>query len=207
MPISRFHIARRCLHRLRSTWIQATGMQWTCLTHHLNNFLMLEYSELNAKITLSASHRPAKHGMPNYRGHVQNFNGPITLDIGYDEASTDIIPIDFRVSAPPSLSFHRNLSSNHTLQVTNNQGACDVSLDDHFRGPFEASTKLGSVKLDERDEDEHLSLQYDQNTNTAKRGWIGSGTRPNYWDPAAESMLKVSSSLSTVHLRLGSIRT
>lgn len=57
------------------------------------------HSGLDARITLSSySTRSSRHGPPNYRGNVENFNGPISLNVSYDEGSTQFVPYEFRVS-------------------------------------------------------------------------------------------------------------
>lgn len=91
-----------------------------------------------------------------------------------------------------------------------------MSVDEHYHGLFEVYAKLSTVRVEagEQDGDDDPAgkgrirrLEFDQNSNGQKRGWIGWGVRPDFWNPGQDGKIKVTSSLKPINLRLGGERT
>ncbi|KAJ7859688.1 hypothetical protein B0H13DRAFT_2355985 [Mycena leptocephala] len=86
-----------------------------------------------------------------------------------------------------ALHSNRTISSATILEVDNNQGQSQVAVDSKFQGYW-----ISARRLPRR-----------SSTSALTRGWVGSGTRSSYFNPATDGMLTVTSSLNPVSLLLG----
>ncbi|KAJ6596651.1 hypothetical protein B0H10DRAFT_2088241 [Mycena sp. CBHHK59/15] len=162
-------------------------------SQNLPTFLSLDTgnSDIVADVTMvgpssvRANSRPAK-----FIANVKTFNGPLSLNVGHDAAT-----------APALLD----------LRVENNQAQSTVALDAKYAGVFDLHTKLAPAKVDygqgiadPTGDAQQWHLDVDSNSTSSTRGWVGWGTRPQYWNPATDGKVLVVSSLSPILLQLGS---
>ncbi|KIY74415.1 hypothetical protein CYLTODRAFT_416251 [Cylindrobasidium torrendii FP15055 ss-10] len=141
-------------------------------------------SEIDVNMTLQVT---ASTDMPfNFIGTAKTFNAPISIGVEHD-AFTPASPLE--------------------LQVTNNQAASTIRLDNKFSGTFDLSTKLAvatlhegpMTKLQDASSGQVLYRNYMYQTTSRSRtaGWLGWGKRTEGWNPN-EGHLSVKSSLSPI---------
>lgn len=127
---------------------------------------------------------------PPYIAKVGNFNGPLDLNISYQNSA---------VGSP----LH--------LQVANNLAETTVAVDATYQGSFSAKTKLSQVTLTASggspeyappNVQSSRTIIYDQNSGDIASGWIGWGPRPmsSNWK---QSYIYIASALSPVALTFG----
>ncbi|KAF8904498.1 hypothetical protein CPB84DRAFT_1823626 [Gymnopilus junonius] len=126
---------------------------------------------------------------PSYIARVGNFNGPLDLNISYQNNA---------VGSP----LH--------LQVENNLAKTTVAIDATYQGSFSAKAKLSQVTLTAsgvlpeyapsgKIASSRTNIVYDQNSGDIASGWIGRGPRPmsSSWK---QSYVDIASALSPVAL-------
>ncbi|KAE9411252.1 hypothetical protein BT96DRAFT_804006 [Gymnopus androsaceus JB14] len=123
-------------------------------------------SEINANVVLLAP--PSTNPHINFIGHIRNFDGSIRLNVSHDP-STPPAPLD--------------------LRIQNSQAPCNVSLDSKFSGNYDLASKLSSAyvslasNLDDYSSSGSRQIQPEIDTISSKRGWVGFGSKPSYYDP------------------------
>ncbi|KAJ7163603.1 hypothetical protein C8R43DRAFT_990283 [Mycena crocata] len=144
-------------------------------------------SDIVADVTMVA---PSNARAPKFYATAKTFNGSMSLNVvhgaGTPQASLD-------------------------LHVDNNQAPSTVTLDSKFAGLFNLHTKLAPAKVDydalvaegaESGSIKVWNFEVDSNSTSWARGWMGRGARPTHFDPATDSKVMVSSSLSPIILQL-----
>ncbi|KAJ7702969.1 hypothetical protein B0H17DRAFT_1003344 [Mycena rosella] len=129
---------------------------------------------------------PKNARSPQYYGQVQTFNGTLAVNIAHEAAT------------PPAVI---------NLQVNNNQAKSTICLDSKYSGIYDLRTKLQTVTVRHPPATNPSgvvrTLDTDSNSTAYKRGWVGYGARPAYWNPMTNGQVLVSSSLSPILLELG----
>jgi hypothetical protein len=142
------------------------------------------FSTINASITLNASTKTSiASSSPVFVVQAKNFDGPLQLDVAYDNAS---------------------LPSPLQLKVQNNGAPTIISMDSTFQGCFNAHTKLSQVLVhDTVNSQKNISrtLYYDTSTPDIATGWVGWGDRPS--SLTCLSCVDVSSALGLINLTFG----
>ncbi|KAF8160832.1 hypothetical protein B0H34DRAFT_698295 [Crassisporium funariophilum] len=150
-------------------------------------------SAIKANITLNAPPiSPPTPNSPTFAAQVNNFNGPLRLDIAYTKAS--------------SISPFR-------LQVQNNLAQSMINFDANFYGTFSAQTKMSllsvtdrarSVQDDPTGANRNRTISFDLRTPSRATGWVGWGRRPMVNQRSSQSAVEIVSALSAVNLTFGS---
>ncbi|KAF7361706.1 Zn(2)-C6 fungal-type domain-containing protein [Mycena venus] len=146
-------------------------------------------SDLMATVTMVSS-KPSL--APKFNLALQTFNGSLMLDAGYDAATQ---------------------GGQLMLSAQNNQGMSTVYVDKKFTGLFDLHTKLSSATLDYSrvlnassgsgsNKQQGWHFVGDSNSTYWAQGWVGTGTRPKYWDPSKDGKVSVVSSLSPIKLEI-----
>jgi len=140
-------------------------------------------STINASITLNALvNTSISSSLPTFFASVQNFDGPLQLDVAYDNAS---LPSPFQ------------------LKVQNNGAPSIISMDSTFQGFFSAQTKLSKVLVSDAVDSQKTpsrTFEYDMLSSNIAVGWVGWGRRPTATTP---SFVDIVSALGLINLTFG----
>jgi hypothetical protein len=136
-------------------------------------------STINASITLNALvDTLIPVSSPVFVAQVQNFDGPLQLDVAYDNAS---LPSPFQ------------------LKVQNNGAPSIISMDHVFQGRFDAQTKLSKVLVyDNTQKTPSRTFETDAMTSSMVMGWVGWGKKV-----ASPSCVDIVSALGPINLIFG----
>lgn len=145
------------------------------------------YSAVNASITLNPqTTMTISPPSPAFIAQVFNFNGPLQLDVAYDNISLN--------------------SSSYTLQlqVQNSAAQSAVNVGSVFEGCFNLQTKLSRAFVNNIvDSETNRTLYYDMETLQKAVGWVGSGRKPTSLQVACESFVDIISALGPVNVTFG----
>jgi len=139
-------------------------------------------STINASITLNALvNTSISSSLPTFVAQVQNFDGPLQVDVAYDNAS---LPSPFQ------------------LKVQNNGAPSIISMDSTFQGFFNAQTKLSKVLVSDAvdpQKNPSRTFEYDVSSSNIAVGWVGWGRRPT----VQTSFVDIVSALGIINLTFG----
>lgn len=96
------------------------------------------------------------------------------------------------------------------LTVQNNLAATKVFLDNKYEGLFNVQTRLEKVTVQQSNATDPLgqgrrrTLRFDQNSSDGVQGWVGWGKQPASGDAVPQGQVKITTSLSSALLQLGS---
>ena len=160
-----------------------TGNRWGFNYWQVHSFVLINFSTLNASITLNAlTTTSIPTSSPAFAAQVTNFDGPIQIDIAYGNTS---------------------LPSAFQLSVQNNVAPSIISMDSIFQGCFNAQAKLSQVFVQDTQKNTLRTLDYDTSLPDVAMGWVGMGSRPASYLAACHSFVNILSALGPVNLTFG----
>jgi len=139
-------------------------------------------STINASITLNALvNTSISSSLPTFAAQIQNFDGPLQLDVAYGHAS---LPSPFQ------------------LKIQNYGAPSIISMDSIFQGFFNAQTKLSEVLVSaavDSQKNPSRTFEYDILSSNIAVGSVGRGGRPT----VHSSSVDIASALGLINLTFG----
>ena len=152
----------------------------------VQSFILINFSTLNASITLNAPSIPPSS--PNFAVQVTNFDGPIQIDVAYGNTSSNSsFQMNVQNNVAPSMDIFPSI----------------ISMDGIFDGCFKAQAKLSRVFVQDIRKNTSRTIDYDTLLPDIAMGRVSKDPKPPSYLDACHSVVNILSALGPVNLAFG----